>query len=250
MSDEITRIQTFLRQFNRRRSPRVVDVAGGFAVLDDTYNGSHDDNKLIVWEGQDAQAVMDAADELLAEREHRYVVVDDDELGRRFAPAFAAAGYQHETNLVMVFRGEFPATPPVTERVDVETMIPVLRAEWREILPDVSDEVVDQLAQRIRRRPRGAERVEFFGLRGPDGRLGARADLYAEGGIAQIETLYTEPAMRGRGLARTLMTSLLAETAGNDLVFLVADDDDWPKEFYGRLGFEPLTRSHGFLRLP
>jgi predicted N-acetyltransferase YhbS len=33
-----------------------------------------------------------------------------------------------------------------------------------------------------------------------------------------------------------------AREAGADFVFLVADADDWPKEWYARLGFEPIGR--------
>ena len=32
-------------------------------------------------------------------------------------------------------------------------------------------------------------------------------------------------------------------TTGTELVFIVADDDDWPKDLYGRLGFEPIGRA-------
>jgi hypothetical protein len=32
-----------------------------------------------------------------------------------------------------------------------------------------------------------------------------------------------------------------ARLAGAEFVFLVADDDDWPKELYRRLGFDPLA---------
>jgi hypothetical protein len=33
-----------------------------------------------------------------------------------------------------------------------------------------------------------------------------------------------------------------ARSSGADLVFLVADADDWPKELYGRLGFDTIGR--------
>ncbi|TDD22994.1 hypothetical protein [Nonomuraea diastatica] len=42
---------------------------------------------------------------------------------------------------------------------------------------------------------------------------------------------------------------LLAEVAEAELVFLVADAADWPEDFYGRLGFEPLGSAHAFLRV-
>ena len=41
-----------------------------------------------------------------------------------------------------------------------------------------------------------------------------------------------------------------ARGAGHPLVFLVADDEDWPKELYGRLGFEPRGHSWELVREP
>jgi hypothetical protein len=36
--------------------------------------------------------------------------------------------------------------------------------------------------------------------------------------------------------------------AGDELTFLVADEGDWPKEWYARLGFEPIGRRYELLR--
>ncbi|MER6945168.1 GNAT family N-acetyltransferase [Nonomuraea sp. NPDC000554] len=244
------RAVAFQRAFARRKAGAVVEVPGGFAVLNERYPGSHDDNKLIVWTGDDPATVIAAADETLAARRHRLVQVDDDDLGRAFAPAFVAAGYDHETNLFMAFQGELPRNPPPAQHLDLETIVPVLREEWRESLPSASDEVVEQLATRVEARLRGADQVGFRGVRAADGELASRADLYLQGGVAQIETVHTSSRHRGQGHARALMTALLAEAgaAGSELIFLVADDADWPKEFYARLGFEPIGRTHAFLR--
>jgi hypothetical protein len=35
---------------------------------------------------------------------------------------------------------------------------------------------------------------------------------------------------------------------GNELTFLVADDEDWPKQMYAGLGFEPVGRRYEFTR--
>ncbi|WP_049569603.1 GNAT family N-acetyltransferase [Nonomuraea sp. SBT364] len=245
---ELRRALEFVREFTRRRAPRVLEVPGGFAVLDDRYPGSYDDNKLVVWDGDDPGAVLEAAERALDGRAHRQVNVDDDTLGAAFAPAFAAAGYEHEVNLVMVFRGTPPAEPPAAGRLEVAELLPVLREGWRETLPDASEEVVDSLARRIETRLRGADRVGFRGVRAPDGTLAAHADLYAHGGVAQIESVVTPTRHRGNGHARALMRSLLAETAGSELVFLLADAADWPKDFYARLGFETVGRTHAFLK--
>jgi ribosomal protein S18 acetylase RimI-like enzyme len=245
---ELIRALAFQQGFARRKASRAVDVPGGFAVLDERYPGSYDDNKLILWDAGDPATVLRTADEVLAGVEHRLVHVDDDELGAALTPAFTAAGYQPAVDLVMAFRGDPPAGGPAAEHLDLETLLPVLRRDWRESLPDAPEETIEQLARRVETRLRGADLVGFRGVRAPGGELAARADLYVHDGVAQIEDVYTAPHHRGRGHARALLRSLLAEAAGGELVFLVADADDWPREFYARLGFAELGRTHTFLR--
>ncbi|WP_433508806.1 GNAT family N-acetyltransferase [Nonomuraea sp. CA-143628] len=245
---DFARSVAFTHDFTRRKAGRTVEVPGGFAVLNDRYPGSYDDNKLVIWSGDDPGAALKAADQVLAGYAHRLVNVDDDRLGRAYAPAFEAAGYTHETNLVMVFRGAFPHDAAPVEHLDLPALLPTLRAGWRETLPEATDDVIDQLARRMEERLRGADTVGFRGVRTEDGELAARADIYRNGAVTQIEDLYTGDRHRGRGHARTLMRALLAEAAGSELVFLLADADDWPKDFYERLGFEPVGHTHSFLR--
>ena len=38
--------------------------------------------------------------------------------------------------------------------------------------------------------------------------------------------------------------------SGHTFVFLIADDEDWPKELYAQLGFEPIGHTWSFLRTP
>ncbi|MFB4263409.1 GNAT family N-acetyltransferase [Nonomuraea sp. GTA35] len=248
---DLARALAFLQGFARRRAPVVVPVEGGFGVLDERFPGSYDDNKLIVTAAgvqEPAGRLMAAADEVLAGRDHRLVCVDDDRLGTACAPAFTAAGYEHETNLVMAFRGRIPADPPPAERLTLAELEPVLRRDWRRTLPQAPDEVIDGLARRVESRLRGAGTVGFRGVRAPSGELAARADLYVHGGVAQIESVFTGEEHRGKGYARALMSALLAEAAEAELIFLVADAGDWPRHFYGRLGFEEIGRTHSFLR--
>ncbi|MEV0236767.1 GNAT family N-acetyltransferase [Nonomuraea sp. NPDC050786] len=289
----------FQHAFARRKAPRVVTVPGGFAVLDDRFPGSYDDNKLIVGPGfpessggalapsgsgvlgvpggaaressgraaalsapdsapeapgaalEAASRLLRAADEVLEERDHRLVCVDDDRLGTALAPAFAAAGYEQETNLIMAFRGELPpGLPglPAAERLSLAELLPMVRRDWRMMLPQALEEAVDRLARRVEVRLRGADAVSFWGVRAPDGEIAARADLYVHGAVAQIESVFTGERHRGKGYARALMTALLAQAAEAELIFLVADASDWPKDFYAKLGFVELGRTHAFLR--
>jgi ribosomal protein S18 acetylase RimI-like enzyme len=55
-----------------------------------------------------------------------------------------------------------------------------------------------------------------------------------------IEDVYTAPEARRRGYARLLVThaSALGAAENPELTFIVADDNDWPKDLYRRIGFE------------
>lgn len=87
-----------------------------------------------------------------------------------------------------------------------------------------------------------ARNARRFGIRCSDGALAAITQLFSDGPIGQVEHVYTAPGARGRGHARTLVTHAVAESlaAPHELTFIVADENDWPKELYRRIGFEPL----------
>ncbi|MFB9469998.1 GNAT family N-acetyltransferase [Nonomuraea salmonea] len=251
VAGDLARVLGFLHGFARRRAPRVLPAPGGFAVLDDRFPGSYDDNKLIVTEDADPALLLKAADDLLATRGHRLVCVDDDRLGTTYTPVFAAAGYERETTLVMTFTGGLPEAPPPAERLEPDELLPVLRRDWRHTLPEAPEEVIEGLARRVEARAAGADVVRFYGVRTPSGEIAARADLYVHDGVAQIENVFTGHLHRGAGHARALMTALLAEASallGDGLIFLLADAGDWPHGFYRRLGFTELARTHAFLR--
>ena len=83
-----------------------------------------------------------------------------------------------------------------------------------------------------------------------EGEVVAAADLFSDGRTAQIEDVATLPEHRRRGYGRAVTERALAEAIaeGHEFVFLVADDDDWPKELYRRLGFEPVGCTYAFTR--
>jgi ribosomal protein S18 acetylase RimI-like enzyme len=90
-------------------------------------------------------------------------------------------------------------------------------------------------------------RPRFFAAE-EDGVVASHCSLYSDGEIGQIESVLTLPFFRGRGLARAVVLHALAESraAGHELTFLVAEEDDWPKELYGKLGFETIGRHYEF----
>ena len=77
----------------------------------------------------------------------------------------------------------------------------------------------------------------------------ARPTSTRTGGPPRSRTSRRSPDIRGRGLASAVVLRAVEEAvaSGHDFVFLIADDEDWPKELYARLGFE-ADRPH--LELP
>lgn len=90
-----------------------------------------------------------------------------------------------------------------------------------------------------------------YGIRDADGSLAAITQLFSDGRVGQVEHVYCRPDCRGRGYARALVTRAAADAraAGHELNFIVADDNDWPKQLYRKIGFEPLGRTW-LLHLP
>jgi predicted GNAT family acetyltransferase len=96
-----------------------------------------------------------------------------------------------------------------------------------------------------------AGNARFFVVR-EDGRPVAAAQLNSDGRLAEVDDVATLPAFQGRGFGSAVTMRAVEEAlaAGHELVFLVADDEDWPKDLYARLGFETIGHTWSFLRTP
>ena len=96
---------------------------------------------------------------------------------------------------------------------------------------------------------RAVPTARFF-VAASEGVDAAVTTLYSDGVVAQIEDVATLRDFRRRGLARATVTAAIdaALEMGHGLVFIVADDNDWPKDLYARLGFDPVGRAWAFTR--
>jgi ribosomal protein S18 acetylase RimI-like enzyme len=257
MESGLARAIAFTHDIARRQAQRIVDLPYGFAVLHKRFSASYDHNKLILTAPVQPAEALAAVDRVLGGvgLGHRMVVADD-ENGVTCAPTFVDADYQHAINLIMGHTGaapDRPADPAIrVEQVDLDALRESTRHEWREQLPHASDEVINQLVERRATLLHGADEVAFLAVRDVAGRVLSRADVYIDPahGVAQIEDVMTNPAYAGRGYARAIMTDGLrrAHAAGCDLVFVVADAQDWPRHLYARLGYATIGRSHAFVR--
>jgi GNAT superfamily N-acetyltransferase len=96
--------------------------------------------------------------------------------------------------------------------------------------------------------PAGAEERRFAVCDGDD--VVAWARLWTRGGQAQVEDVVCLAEHRGRGYGRAVVAAATrAALAGDpELLFIVADAGDWPKDLYTRLGYETAGALGVYLR--
>ena len=242
----------FVRGFEERLVEEVVPGAHGRALLTPSLPRVYYANTFSVDLGADVSAA-----ELVEDLEplfwaagvgHRRVSVDD-ELGARLAPEFQALGWKAEELLVMPHEGDAPTVDTSgVEEVGWEELEPIW-AEGMRASPEIQDEeeVRQLVAAQLRRRI--AVNVRYFAAR-VDGRIASYCELFSDEHTGQIESVMTLEEFRGRGLAKSIVARSLAESkaAGHDFTFLLAEAEDWPKELYRKLGFDPLERYWEFTR--
>ncbi|MFI0814612.1 GNAT family N-acetyltransferase [Streptomyces sp. NPDC021098] len=254
---DLQRAVDFRLLFARRQSAEVRPVPGGFLVRHDGYARSHEHNQIHIDGPLDPTELPVAAETAMAGLPHRRVTVYDDRLGLACAPSMTLAGYEHAVELVMTHTGPVPEAKREVVELDLgpDPYGPLWRAladQQRLWMPDADEETVRQLVGRRAARRNGAEDVRFLAVHDEDGEVASWADLYMEpaDGIAQIEEVATAEHARRRGYAGAVLSGALqhASAAGCALRFLVADGEDWPRQWYARRGFTIVGRAHVFSR--
>jgi ribosomal protein S18 acetylase RimI-like enzyme len=246
--DELARIHRFEREIEMAGT-QTVESPLGVGVLTPELPLRHDSNYLLIDRAEDAAEAIAEADRILggAGRDFRVVNTFEEELGERLRPQFHALGWRTQRHLFMALH----RTP--AKRVDLSIVQEVeqaaLRPGRRRAILSYSWGTPELAEQLLDSKLLIAERAEthFFGVEA-DGEIVAWTDLYVAQGVGQVEDVATAPEHRGKGYATAIVLRAVEEArrAGADLVFLVADDEDWPKELYRRLGFDPIGRAYKF----
>lgn len=251
MSDH-ERAVAFMRAFSEGVAERRTRTRYGTALFVDSLPRVHWVNTLAVDLGVRATAEELAADAESVQGQaglrHRRLSISDD-LGAEVEATVHGLGWKVERLLVMVHGGGGrDVDTGGVERMSPAELEPAWAAGTRESIPD--EETVRQLVAAQHRRRLAAD-VRYYGVRA-DGEIASYCELFADGETAQIESVMTRAPFRGRGLASAVVTAALrdAQARGHSLVFLCADDEDWPKELYAKLGFTTSGRVWDFLREP
>jgi predicted GNAT family acetyltransferase len=142
-----------------------------------------------------------------------------------------------------------PPAAGLAREVDAATHRAAEAATIREEPYGRDEEVVRQLVEMRTALADAVPAARFF-VGSVDGVDAAVTTLYSDGATAQVEDVATLRDYRRRGLARAAVSAAVdaAVEMGHRFVFIVADNDDWPKELYGRLGFDPIGRAWSLTR--
>jgi GNAT superfamily N-acetyltransferase len=252
--ERLRRALAFNRALYERTCGRHEEHRWGVALFDArrpsfwTLNGLHADAPLDP--AVRAQDVIGELNRLYPDRRHRTMLVCDDAAGARLAPALREHGWQADHIVYMVLERERDRAP--VAGLAREASEEELRAVERAVLaeehghdPAVIEEVLDGRAAVRAAAPVTRRFVAALG-----GRDGATATLFSDGDVALIEDVATLTPLRGRGLARAAVSAAIdaGVAAGHELILIGADDDDWPKQLYARLGFADLGRVWSFVR--
>jgi ribosomal protein S18 acetylase RimI-like enzyme len=239
---------------------RRLDLPFGVALIADDLASVYDLNFMAVTRPVSAGILLTSVDRIAAEAgwKHRRLEIDDPRIADNLRGALTDAGYEEERLETMVLDHDAylraPAGPPTSRKADVVAIAAQLdlartvtsQEPWAD-----SQEIVDQMIERERRLGQtGRARAV---IAPPDVPVSRCLLLtHAGGELTEIDAVSTLAEHRGQRWSQTVMRRAIAEahTKGTAEIVLVADADDWPREWYARLGFRTVGRSSAFARRP
>lgn len=252
MAEELARAFDFILRADMAGT-RTAPFRWGLEVAMPELPLRHDSNYLLVDPAPptsvDAAALAAEADRVqgAAGLRHRCLMFRDAEAALRYAPGFAALGWNPFHGVVMALHRP-PERPADTARAVPTGPAALREARTREILgyPWGTPETARQLLAARDLIP--VETRHFAVFEG--GEPASWAELYLDGGVGQVEAVATVERFRGRGFAGAVVLRAAEEArrAGADLVFLCTDADDGPAGLYRRLGFDAIGRYTKFTR--
>jgi GNAT superfamily N-acetyltransferase len=196
--------------------------------------------------GLEVRALESFADEALAGLAHRRLDFDLAAAAQPLRASFERNGWL-TTRLLWMRLATAPAPVPLALAREVPyEVVDQLRVNWHcEDFPqqdasgffDQAREVASIRRARVLALSEGGMPVAF-------------AQLVREGAVAEITHVYVHPEYRGGGRGEAITRAAIDAAGDVEDLWICADDEDWPKELYARLGFRPVWRSTQFTRMP
>jgi ribosomal protein S18 acetylase RimI-like enzyme len=249
--DELARTWSFECAMQDRCARARREFEYGTALFNDDLRRVYDTNFVRFERGfgeLTGAIVSEAADELQASLGHRKVLIPDERAGARVAEELKDHGWRHFTLVTMAYRGGTPVPPArPAEQVDARAV----RGARMQALEDGKRdaEATRQIVAftELMATVTAARLYAAF----TEGEIGSFCALFQEGGVGQIDEVTTIERFRRRGLGTAVVEGALhaSQADRDELTFLVADEGDWPKDWYARLGFEPIGRRYELLRV-
>jgi GNAT superfamily N-acetyltransferase len=243
------RISALVEGSVRALADEVRTVPGGWAVRTRDLPAVWTLNQVHLEAPTTAAAAVALADEHQKDLPYRYIVVDDEASGRQRAGELGNDTWTSDREVLMVLATDPRppvAQPPSSVQRDIvvldEAQATALMRRWvLEAHADIAPNELEEVLEYHRREGR-LWNERCFGYIGEDGTPANMAKLRSDGRVASVEDVYTRPEERRRGLARAVVTFVagLARAERPEFTFLLADDDDWPKQLYARIGFAPV----------
>jgi GNAT superfamily N-acetyltransferase len=241
--DSIDRVLAFLRANIEKVADEVRPIEAGLVVRSPSLPAVWAINHMRLAVPLAFAPLVDLADQQLAECRYVQIVVENQDAGPGLERAFREAGWKTDREVLMVLTAapDRDADTGVVTDVGEDEVLELMKRWYAE--DELARLALDELTEYSRREARACG-DRMLGVRSSDGQLVATTKLRSDGSTAQVEDVYTVPEARGRGYARALVSRAveLARADGHDLIFITADDNDWPKELYARIGFRRLAQ--------
>lgn len=201
----------------------------------------------------EAERIAGEAERLQGGLMFRRVIAYDEEIGARLALGFEQLERWRSERVVLMAQhraADRDVDASFVRELDAEELEPV-RARY---LLDRSggDEELARQQLAVARRLGETGELRFFAAI-VDGTIASFCELYADrSGAAVVRSVATLERYRRAGLARATVSSAVVRSCalGHDLTFLRAVHDDWPKNLYGKLGFDAIGMMYRFASTP
>ena len=238
----IDRIHAFRVALQNAAAEQRTPTVHGEGLFAPSVREVYDMNYLRVEQPAPAGELIEEAERLMEDYFHKRVILERS--GDSVAAGFRARGWTVTPHLVMAHLRD------PDRRVDTSTVREVrfeeLLTARREVTLGESwgDAEISSLLDDAKQLIRRAVPTRFFAAF-VEAEAAAYCEVRSSGGVAQIEDVNTLARFRGRGLGRAIVQHAIdVGREGNEIVYLEALADDWPRGLYAKLGFDVVGERH------